>query len=107
MPADAAIEAFFHDCPPDVARRAAGRLRRQTWSLLDEVTPLEAWPDTDAVCIVRRADRVLDLTWGRRVSEERFGRPAGELDGGHSPFLSRPAELAGLLVRLAADAGRR
>ena len=31
-PVDAAIRAFFHDCPPDVALESAQRLRRQQWT---------------------------------------------------------------------------
>jgi hypothetical protein len=35
------------------------------------------------------------------MSRELLGVAALELDGGHSPFLSRPRELADLLVRVA------
>ena len=97
-PAEAAIEAFYHDCPPDDARWAASRLRRQQWKVIDEITPLGAWPPVDSVSILCREDRMVSPDWSRRVAVERLGRPALELDGGHSPFLSRPAELAGLLV---------
>jgi hypothetical protein len=36
--------------------------------------------------------------WSRTVALERLGVNAIELPGGHSPFLSRPAELAEALV---------
>jgi hypothetical protein len=36
--------------------------------------------------------------WSRRVARERLGVESVELPGGHSPFLSRPAELAAALV---------
>jgi pimeloyl-ACP methyl ester carboxylesterase len=99
-PAEAAIEAFYHDCPPDDAGWAASRLRRQTWKVLDETTPLQAWPSAASVSILCRDDRVLSPDWSRRVAVERLGRPALELDGGHSPFLSRPDELARVLAGL-------
>jgi pimeloyl-ACP methyl ester carboxylesterase len=101
-PPDAAIEAFYPDCPPQLASWAASKLGRQVWTIFDETTPLEAWPPVGAVSILCREDRVVSPDWSRRVSTERLGRPAVELDGGHSPFLSRPAELADLLVALSA-----
>jgi pimeloyl-ACP methyl ester carboxylesterase len=100
-PPDAAIEAFYPDCTPEDARWAARRLRRQTWTVLDETTPLEIWPPAGSVSILCRDDRVISADWARRVALERFGKPAIELDGGHSPFLARPAELADLLAALA------
>jgi pimeloyl-ACP methyl ester carboxylesterase len=96
-PADAAIELFYHDCPPGDARRAASRLRPQTGKAIDEVTPLRAWPAVESVSILCRDDRMVSPGWSRRVAAERLGRPPLELDGGHSPFLSRPAELAAIL----------
>ena len=100
-PPEAAIEAFYHDCPPDRARWAASRLRRQTWKPFDEPSPLTAWPDVESVSILCRDDRVVSPDWSRGISEQRLGRPAVEIDGGHSPFLARPAPFAGLLADLA------
>jgi pimeloyl-ACP methyl ester carboxylesterase len=101
-PEEAAVEAFYHDCTPEDARWAARRLRPQTWTVLREQAPPEGATPVDAVAIVCRDDRVVDPAWVRRVSRERLGRPAIELAGGHSPFLARPGELAGLLAALAA-----
>lgn len=101
-PEDAAIEAFFHDCTPEDARWAARQLRPQTWTVLREPAPPEGWPPVESVAIACRDDRVVDPAWVRRVSMERLGKPAIELAGGHSPFLARPGELAGLLAALAA-----
>jgi hypothetical protein len=39
--------------------------------------------------------------WMRGTARERLGMEPVELDGGHSPMLARPGELAELLLRLA------
>jgi pimeloyl-ACP methyl ester carboxylesterase len=49
------------------------------------------------VSILCRDDYAIAPAWSRRIARERFGVEALELPGGHSPFLSRPAELAALL----------
>ena len=97
---EAAMEAFYHDCPPEAARWAASKLRRQFGKAIDEMTPLQTWPPAASVSILCRGDRVVSPGWSRRVCRERLGRDAVELDGGHSPFLSRPGELAALLASL-------
>ena len=42
-------------------------------------------------------DRLVGPDWSRRVSRDRLGVEAVELPGSHSPFWSRPAELADVL----------
>ena len=54
-------------------------------------------PELQILC---RNDRAVDPDWSRRVARERLGVEAIELPGGHSPFLSRPAELAARLDAL-------
>jgi pimeloyl-ACP methyl ester carboxylesterase len=93
-----AIEFFYHDCAPEDARWAASLLRRQGQPPITEVTPLAEWPTTPSVYVLCRDDRVVNPDWGRRAARERLGVDAVELPGGHSPFLSRPAELAELLA---------
>lgn len=97
--ADTAIDLMFHDCEPIDARNAAARLRPQARAPLREACPLGEWPDVESVYVVCRNDRVVPPEWGRRAARERLGVDALELPGGHSPFLSRPAELAALLDR--------
>jgi hypothetical protein len=41
----------------------------------------------------------------RRVARERLGITPGEIDGGHSPALSRPQELVDRLEAYAAEQG--
>jgi pimeloyl-ACP methyl ester carboxylesterase len=94
---DAAIAAFFPDCDPETAQWAASRLRRQYWRYWEEPNPLTAWPDGERVAIVCTEDRVIGIDWARRRIPELLGTTPRELQGGHSPFLSRPAELAEML----------
>lgn len=89
---------FYHDVPDDLAAWAIARLRPQAYLTLRETTPLESWPDTPADYIVCRDDRAVNAEWGRMVARDQLGTIAREIDGGHSPFLTRPAELAEMLV---------
>lgn len=95
-----ATELFYHDTPAAVARWATQRLRPQSYRVLQEVSPLTAWPDVERSSIVCREDRAINPEWVRMASRERLGVDAIELAGGHSPFLSRPSELARALDAL-------
>jgi pimeloyl-ACP methyl ester carboxylesterase len=96
-----ATELFFHDAPAEVASWATERLRPQAYGVFGEVTPLTAWPDVESRYIVCRDDRATNPDWGRAAARDRLGVEAVEIDGSHSPFLTRPAELARLLDSLA------
>lgn len=100
-PVDAAIDAFFHDCRPEDAAWAASRLRPQSWAALADRCPVDAWPDIPATYVLCRADRVVNPAWSRRAARDGLDVEPVELDGGHSPFLSRPAELADVLLAVA------
>ena len=63
--------------------------------------PVDALPDVERTSILCRDERVIAPAWSRTMSRDLLGVEPIELDGGHSPFLSRPAELAEVLVRLA------
>lgn len=95
-----ATELFFHDAPPEVAARAAGRLRPQCYRVMNEPSPLLAWPLVASDYIVCRDDHAVNPAWGRTAARERLGVEAVEIDGSHSPFLTRPVELAELIDSL-------
>ena len=95
-----ATEMFFPDATPAVARWATQRLRPQSYRVTSETTPLEAWPDVECRSIVCRDDRAINPAWVRAAARERLGVEAVELSGGHSPFLTRPVELALALDQL-------
>ena len=96
-----ATELFFHDAPAAVARWATQRLRAQSYGVLKEITPLAAWPDVESRSIVCRDDRAINPAWVRAAARERLGVEAIELPCAHSPFLTRPRELAQVLDSLA------
>ncbi|MEO8437124.1 MAG: alpha/beta hydrolase [Chloroflexota bacterium] len=95
-----ATELFFHDAPAALARWATQRLRPQSYRALTETTPLKAWPKVDSSSIVCRDDRAINPTWVRAAARDRLGVEAIEISGGHSPFLTRPVELAQVLDSL-------
>jgi hypothetical protein len=43
---------------------------------------------------------MVSARWARNAARDRLGIDPIEIEGGHSPFLSRPRELAGLLAGL-------
>lgn len=96
---ECARRALYQDCTPRQADAAIARLRFQR-SMYMDVAPFDAWPDTRITSIVCRDDRVFFPDWARRVARSRLGIEPTEIDGGHSPMLSRPAELAELLTSL-------
>jgi pimeloyl-ACP methyl ester carboxylesterase len=96
-----ATELFYQDAPAAVARWATQRLRPQCYRVIQEVTPLEVWPDVPSRTIVCREDRAINADWVRSSSRDRLGVEAVELAGGHSPFLTRARELAQILDSIA------
>jgi hypothetical protein len=100
-----ARELFFHDVAPDVAERAIDRLRAQAYDVFDEPSPLDRWPAVPASSVVCRDDRSVNPDWSRTAARSRLGAEPVDLDGGHSPYLTRPAEPAAVLSTLAQ--GRR
>jgi pimeloyl-ACP methyl ester carboxylesterase len=96
-----ARELYYHDCASEDVRWAFGRLRPQAVAPRREPCPLSSWPAGERAYVVCREDRALSPDWSRRAARERLGVTPIELDGSHSPFISRPADLAGVLDRLA------
>ncbi len=68
---------------------------------MSETTPLTAWPAVESRTIVCRDDRAINPDWVRSASRDRLGVEAVEIDGAHSPFMTRPGELAAILDALA------
>jgi len=98
------IALFYQDVPPELASEALKRSRRQSEARMGEPSPLAAWPDVPTWVLLCRDDRVFPAAFVRRVARERLGITADEIDGGHTPALSRPKELAERLEAYAAEA---
>jgi pimeloyl-ACP methyl ester carboxylesterase len=99
------IAVFYHDLPPDLAEQAVAHGRGQSDTPGLEPWPLPAWPAIPTRAIVGRDDRFFPVGWLRSVTHDRLGITPDELDSGHCPALSRPRELADLLVRYATADG--
>ena len=100
--AQLAMKFLFHDCSPDVAHWALSTIRLMyAHGALTEICPLDMWPDVPSSYFLCREDRTLNPSWWRVACRERLGCDPIEVDSGHCPHISRPAELAGLLSRTA------
>ena len=104
---DDEIALFYHDVPPELAAEALRHGRSQSETRMGEPSPLKTWPDVPTRVVICRDDRLFPARYLRRVARERLGITPDEIDGGHTPALSRPAELADRLHAYAASAAAR
>jgi pimeloyl-ACP methyl ester carboxylesterase len=104
-PPDAAATDLYRGVAAETSEQvvadAVGRLRAQAWTVSREVTPLAAWPAVPTVVLVCADDRVVEPGRSRTRARELPGTEIVELPGGHFPMLTRPAELAAILGRVA------
>jgi pimeloyl-ACP methyl ester carboxylesterase len=98
------IALFYQDVPPKLSAEAMRRSRTQSEARLGEPSPLRRWPDVPTRVLLCRDDHLLPAGFVRRVAQERLGITPDEIEGGHTPALSRPKDLAD---RLDAYAGPR
>jgi pimeloyl-ACP methyl ester carboxylesterase len=102
---DDVIALFYQDVPPELAAEAVKRGRTQSEARMHEPSPLTAWPDVPTRVVLCRDDRLFPPSFIRRVAKERLGITPDEIDGGHTPALSRPTELAARLEAYRDDLG--
>jgi pimeloyl-ACP methyl ester carboxylesterase len=102
---DDVIALFYQDVPPELAAEALKRGRSQSEARMEEPSPLRAWPEVPTRVLICRDDRLFPPGFLRRVAQERLGITPDEIDGGHTPALSRPHELADRLEAYAAEQG--
>jgi pimeloyl-ACP methyl ester carboxylesterase len=102
--AQLARDFLFHDCDGETLTWALGTVELfDTRHLVTEPAPFARWPSAPAVSIVAADDRTLTAAWGRQASRRLLGREANQAPGGHCPHVSRPGQIADLLVRLAEE----
>lgn len=95
---------FFHDVPRALAEEAMRRERAHpSEASMAAVWPLESWPPVPTRFIVCTQDRFFPVAFLRDLARERLGIVADEIDGSHCVALSRPDELAAILVGYAED----
>lgn len=97
------LAIFYHDVAPPLAAQALARGRKQSETPGKEPWPLSAWPNVPTRFLLCRQDRFFPAKWLRRVVRDRLGITPDEIDSGHTPALSRPAELAERLEAYRAD----
>jgi pimeloyl-ACP methyl ester carboxylesterase len=88
-------QRFYNDCAPDVARAAAARLQPQSVASVEQPLRAAGWRTVRTTYVVCARDNAIPP-----AVQERLAQRTGEtqrLDTSHSPFLSRPDELAALL----------
>jgi pimeloyl-ACP methyl ester carboxylesterase len=97
---DAVRDFFYHDCDEATAKWAYARLTPAPVEFLTELTSVSAFWEADLARSYIRClqDRAKPHAMSDEIAE-RLGVVALTIDTSHSPFLSRPAELADLLVR--------
>jgi len=100
FPPELAGEVFYGDCTPEDREWAVAQLGRQAFTVAAAPFPLEAMPPVPSDYIVLADDATLSPAWCRRAARDRLGVEPHELPGGHSPFVTRPAELTDLLIAL-------
>jgi pimeloyl-ACP methyl ester carboxylesterase len=102
---DDAIALFYQDVSPEHVAESLKRARGQSEARMGEPSPLRAWPDVPTRVLICRDDRLCPPGFLRRIARERLGITPDEIDGGHTPALSRPRELADRLEAYAAGQG--
>jgi pimeloyl-ACP methyl ester carboxylesterase len=93
-----AVEFFFHDCTPDVAASAVAQLRPMSMAAMTCTPRAVAWREKPSTYIVCTDDRALPVTL-QQSNANRLGT-VFEMPTSHSPFLSRPDDLARLLIEI-------
>jgi pimeloyl-ACP methyl ester carboxylesterase len=97
----AASRILYSDCGDAVAAAAFARLRPQAQEPQIQPCPLREWPAVPTTYVFGTADRMISPAWVRATAAERLSVEPLELQSGHSPMLSHPAQLAALLDGLA------
>jgi pimeloyl-ACP methyl ester carboxylesterase len=90
---------FYHDVPRALAKEALRHERTQSATPGTSQWPLSAWPNVPTHFVLCTEDRVFPRDWLRRLVSERLHITPDEIEAGHCVALSRPDELAKMLLR--------
>src|SRR6187397_3114886 len=91
-------ETFLQDCDPETQRQALDKTARQSLAVLEQPVRSAAWKHVPSTYLVCAQDHGTPADRQREFA----GRAASvvELEAGHHPFLSQPAEVRDLIVGL-------
>jgi pimeloyl-ACP methyl ester carboxylesterase len=93
---EALAETFLQDCDPEIQRQAVGKTARQSLAVLSQPVQAAAWQHVPSTYLVCAQDQGTPATRQREFA----GRATRvvELEAGHHPFLSQPAEVRDVIV---------
>ena len=97
---------FYHDVPRALAEEALRRDRSESDAAYNSPWPLDALPAVPTRFVLCTEDRFFPPALMRRVVSDRLAMTADEIRAGHCVALSRPKELADLLVGCVPSPGR-
>lgn len=89
------FETFYADVRPHTARGAVARLGHQSLAAFEQPLRHAAWRTVPSTYVVCERDAAVPVV-AQEMMAERAGRVL-RIPTSHSPFLSRPAQLAGIL----------
>ena len=96
--------AYYHDVPRELADEAISKERAHpSETSMRAPWPLDTWPDVPTKFVVCTEDRFFPARFLRRLTAERLGITPDEIAASHCVALSRPKDLADVLVRYAAS----
>lgn len=93
-------DQFWHDVPPELVVEAQKRERGVADAAMGKPWPLDGLPDVRMEFVLCTEDRFFTPEFMRVVVAERLGVQPVEVAAGHCVQLSKPVELAEVLVRL-------
>ena len=100
---DVAVEAFYHDCPPEAV--ALGRTLLRPEPAAPRTVPVELteanYGSVPMAYVECTEDRALPLAFQRELQAAAGCETVSTLETGHSPFLAAPDALAEALEGLA------
>lgn len=95
---------FYHDVPRATAEEAMDRERAHpSEAAMAAPWPLADWPSVPTRFVVCTEDRFFPPAFLRELARKRLGVAADEIRAGHCVALSRPEELASMLVEYSAE----
>jgi pimeloyl-ACP methyl ester carboxylesterase len=91
---------FLHDVPGPVVVAGSDHERPEAKIAFAEPASFERWPAVPILVVIGAHDRFFPRDFQVRVARERLGATVSitEIPGGHLVALSRPRELAGVLL---------
>lgn len=95
---EALAETFLQDCDPEIQREAIAKTARQSLAVLEQPTQAAAWQHVPSTYLVCAQDRGTPARLQRQFAARASS--VVELETGHHPFLSQPAAVRDLIVRL-------